>query len=286
MMIKCSRAAFYAAAFGITYLLALLAEKGEGKQKQEHFVLIHGLGHGAWCWYKVVTLLKQKGHRVVALDLTSNGINRDALSDEINSVAHYTDPLLKYLQSLGNDEKVTLVGHSLAGCPLAYAMEMYPDKISKAIYVAAFTPRNNQSFLSSSFPTVFPRLVASGLVALNYGKGDSEMPTSASLVLNHIKSFFYTESPEEDINLAASLLTPTPYPISMEVLNLSSENYGRVRKFYIMLMKDKLFLPEHQQYSVDQNPPERVFKMHGSDHSPFFSQPEQLCNLLIHIATL
>ncbi|KAH9309552.1 hypothetical protein KI387_037463, partial [Taxus chinensis] len=109
--------------------------------------------------------------------------------------------------------QATLVGHSFAGCPLSYAMEMYPNNVSKAIFLAAFTPRNNQSFLSSAFPT--------------------------------------------DICLAESLLTPTPYPISMEVLSLSNENYGCVRKIYIILMKDKLFLPAHQQYSVDQNPPER-----------------------------
>ncbi|KAH9309555.1 hypothetical protein KI387_037466, partial [Taxus chinensis] len=280
-----SAASVSVASIGILLILvALYVEEGEGKQ--EHFVLIHGLGHGAWCWYKVVTLLKQKGHRVVALDLTSNGINKAAPTDEVKSVAHYSEPLIQYLHSLGNDEKVTLVGHSLAGCPLSYAMEMYPNKVSKAIYLAAFTPRNNQSFLSSAFPTVFPRLVADGVVELNYGKGNSEMPTSASIVMDHAKPYLYNESPEEDTNLAVSLLTPTPYPISMEVLKLSDENYGSVRKFYIMLMKDKLFSPEHQQYSVDQNPPEGVFKMHASDHSPFFSQPEQLCNLLIHIATL
>jgi hypothetical protein len=50
--------------------------------------------------------------------------------------------------------QVTLVGHSLAGCPLSYAMEMYPSKISKAIFIAAFTPRNNQTFLSSANPKV------------------------------------------------------------------------------------------------------------------------------------
>ncbi|KAH9309554.1 hypothetical protein KI387_037465, partial [Taxus chinensis] len=172
-------------------------QEGEGKQEQEHFVLIHGLGHGAWCWYKVVTLLKQKGHRVVALDLTSNGINKAAPADEVTSVAHYSEPLIQYLQSLGDDEKVTLVGHSFAGCPLSYAMEMYPNKVSKAIFLAAFTPRNNQSFLTSGFPAVFPRLVANGVVEVNYGKGDSDIPTSASVVMDHAKHYLYNESPEE-----------------------------------------------------------------------------------------
>lgn len=70
----------------------------EGEIIKHHFVLIHGLGHGAWCWYKIVTLLKQKGHRVAALDLTSNGINRAA--------SHYAEPLLQYISNFDNEEKV------------------------------------------------------------------------------------------------------------------------------------------------------------------------------------
>ncbi|KAF0923473.1 hypothetical protein E2562_006362 [Oryza meyeriana var. granulata] len=34
----------------------------------KHFILVHGLCHGAWCWYKVVTMLCSVGHRVTALD--------------------------------------------------------------------------------------------------------------------------------------------------------------------------------------------------------------------------
>eukprot|EP00253_Pinus_taeda_P006561 PITA_06561 len=270
-------------AFGVILLLAFHVQEGEGSQ--EHFVLIHGLGHGAWCWYKIVTLLKQKGHKVTALDLTSNGINRAALTNEVNSIAHYAKPMVDYISNLGNDETVTLVGHSLGGCPLSYAMEMYPTKISKAIFVSAFTPRNNQSFLSSSNPKSFARLVENGVIVLNR-ESDSEQPTSASLALHHVKSYLYNNSPDEDASLALSLLTPTPFPISVEILKLSEERYGSIRRFYIMLMKDRLFPPEYQEYTITQNPPEKLFKMHASDHSPFFSQPQQLCNLLIHIATL
>eukprot|EP00253_Pinus_taeda_P002469 PITA_02469 len=261
-------------AFGVILLLTFHLQESEGRQ--EHFVLIHGLGHGAWCWYKIVTLLKQKGHRVAALDL-----NRAAP----NSIEHYAKPLLDYISNLGNDEKVTLVGHSLGGCPLSYAMEMYPTKISKAIFVSAFTPRNNQSFLSSANPKNFARLVGNGVIVLNR-EADSEQPTSASLAIDHVKSYLYNKSPDEDVSLAQTLLTSTPFPISVEILKLSEEKYGSIRRFYIMSMEDRLLPPEYQEYSIAQNPPEKVFKLHASDHSSFFSQPEQLCNLLVHIATL
>jgi hypothetical protein len=31
-------------------------------------VLVHGLCHGAWCWYKAATALESAGHRVTALE--------------------------------------------------------------------------------------------------------------------------------------------------------------------------------------------------------------------------
>lgn len=274
-------------AFSVLLLVVSLPfQKGEGtkqKKQQHHFVFIHGLGHGAWCWYKVVSLLEREGHRAVALDLTSNGINKVA-SSEVNSLAKYSQPLIEYLESLDN-EMVTLVGHSMAGCVLPYAMELYPHKISKAVFIAGFMPRNNQSFLSSAYPETFPRLVSNGVVSLNY-KEAAQQPISASFNLDLLRSYLYNESPEEVVILAKSLLTPAPYPVAEEVLKLTEEKYGQVRRFYIMTMKDNLFLPQHQEATVTGNPPERAFALPASDHSPFYSCPLQLCNLLIHIATL
>ena len=37
------------------------------------YVLIHGSWHGAWCWEKVVALLEERRHRVVAPDLPGHG---------------------------------------------------------------------------------------------------------------------------------------------------------------------------------------------------------------------
>ncbi|GLT49958.1 hypothetical protein SLA2020_234790 [Shorea laevis] len=31
--------------------------------KQSHFILVHGVCHGAWSWYKLKPLLESAGHR-------------------------------------------------------------------------------------------------------------------------------------------------------------------------------------------------------------------------------
>ena len=44
-------------------------------------ILVHGTGHGGWCWYKVATLLRAAGHRVDAPDLAACGADARRLSD-------------------------------------------------------------------------------------------------------------------------------------------------------------------------------------------------------------
>ncbi|MQM02414.1 hypothetical protein Taro_035180 [Colocasia esculenta] len=107
------------------------------------FVLVHGEGFGAWCWYKCISLLEEAGLHPIALDLTGSGIDhRD--TDSITTMAEYTKPLLDFLQNLPEDEKVILVGHSCGGASISYALECYPKKISKAVFVTATMVTNGK----------------------------------------------------------------------------------------------------------------------------------------------
>lgn len=110
---------------------------------KKHFILVHGFCHGAWCWYKLVALLKLAGHHVTALDLTASGINPKQLN-EVYSISDYVHPLMEFLASnIPEDEKVILVGHSYAGLCISLAMESFPQKILVAVFVTAYMPHYN-----------------------------------------------------------------------------------------------------------------------------------------------
>ena len=49
--------------------------------KKYQFVLIHGAWHGAWCWEKVVPLLKEAGHQVHTIDLPGLGEDQTPISE-------------------------------------------------------------------------------------------------------------------------------------------------------------------------------------------------------------
>ncbi|EPS63353.1 hypothetical protein M569_11432, partial [Genlisea aurea] len=106
------------------------------KLETNHFVLVHGGGFGAWCWYKTIALLEEGGFRVSAVDLTGSGIHSFD-TNSITSLAHYVKPLTDLLGKLNDGEKVILVGHDFGGACISYAMELHPSKVSKAIFLAA-----------------------------------------------------------------------------------------------------------------------------------------------------
>ncbi|RRT45657.1 hypothetical protein BHE74_00059793 [Ensete ventricosum] len=99
-------------------------------------ILVHGEGFGAWCWYKTLTLLEEVGLLPIALDLKGSGID---LTDpnSVTTLENYSKPLTDYLHSLPDDDKVILVGHSFGGASVSYALECYPKKISKAVFLSA-----------------------------------------------------------------------------------------------------------------------------------------------------
>ena len=69
-------------------------------------MLVHGVQHGAWCWFKTKHLMESAGHRVTAVDLTSAGTSIvDA--DDVKSFDHYNQPLYTVLESLAESEKVS-----------------------------------------------------------------------------------------------------------------------------------------------------------------------------------
>lgn len=70
-----------------------------------HFVLVHGGGFGAWCWYKSIALLEDSGFKVSAIDLTGSGIS-SFNTNKVTSIAEYAKPLTGFLEALGDLDKV------------------------------------------------------------------------------------------------------------------------------------------------------------------------------------
>lgn len=74
-------------------------------QRPAHFVLVHGISGGSWCWYKIRCLMENSGYRVSCIDLKGAGID-PADADSVHSFDDYNKPLMDFMSSLPDNEKV------------------------------------------------------------------------------------------------------------------------------------------------------------------------------------
>ena len=110
------------------------------------YVLIHGSWHGAWCWYKIIPLLQQAGHRVIALDLPGHG--RDWTTPGEVSLQRYVESVCNVLDAQA--ESVILVGHSRGGIVISQTAEHRSDKIRTLVYLAAFLIPNGETLMTTA----------------------------------------------------------------------------------------------------------------------------------------
>ncbi|GMJ09577.1 methyl esterase 13, ARABIDOPSIS THALIANA METHYL ESTERASE 13 [Hibiscus trionum] len=248
-----------------------------------HFVLVHGGGFGAWCWYKTMTLLIETGFKVDVVDLTGSGVSSFD-TNSITSLAHYVKPLTDIFDKLQDGKKVILVGHDFGGACISFVMELYPPKIAKAVFIAAAMLTNGQNTLD-----IFSKQMGSNDLMRQaqiflYGNGRNKPPTAVDFDKTLLRDLFFNQCSTKDVALASVSMRPIPFKPVLEKLTLSDTNYGSVRRFYIKTQEDCAISMFLQEAMIKSDPPERVFQIKGSDHAPFFSRPQGLHRILVEIA--
>lgn len=248
-------------------------------------VLVHGGGFGAWCWYKTISLLEDSGFRVNAIDLTGSGIHSYD-TNKISSLSEYAEPLTSYLEGLGDAEKVILVAHDLGGACVSYAMEMFPSKVAKAVFLCAAMLTNGNSALDMFQQQMDTNGTLQKAQAFVYSNGKDRPPTAINVDRALLRDLLFNQSPSKDVSLASVSMRPIPFAPVLEKLVLTAENYGSVRRFYVETTEDNAIPLPLQQSMCGANPPEKVLRLKGADHAPFFSKPQALHKTLVEIAAM
>ncbi|XP_010528416.1 PREDICTED: putative methylesterase 11, chloroplastic [Tarenaya hassleriana] len=256
-----------------------------GDLETNHLVLIHGGGFGAWCWYKTIALLEEDCFKVTAIDLAGCGINSCDVNG-ITSLSQYVKPLTDFLEKLLDGEKVILVGHDFGGACISYAMELFPSKISKAVFVAAAMLTTGQSALDVFSQQEGQSDLMRKAQIFRYPNGNGRPPTAIDLDKSLLKDLLFNQSPSKDIALACVSMKPIPFAPILEKLSLSDGRYGSVRRFYVETLEDYAMPVTLQEKMINSSPPEKVFRLKGGDHSPFFSKPQALHKILIEITKI
>lgn len=125
------------------------------------FMLIHGGGHGGWCYQPVARLLQAQGHIVYAPSLTGLGDRSHLLRPDIDLDFQINDVVqLLHYEDLRD---VIIVGHSYGGMVITGVADRAFDRIGHRVYLDAAYPVDGEA-LSEHAPMVVEARQASRVV--------------------------------------------------------------------------------------------------------------------------
>jgi pimeloyl-ACP methyl ester carboxylesterase len=116
------------------------------------FVLVHGGGHGGWCYQPVARRLQAEGHVVYAPSLTGLGDREHLLSDKVDLDLQIEDVVkLLHFEDLRD---AIIVGHSYGGMVITGAADRATDRVGHRVYLDAAYPANGQSLMDHAGPVI------------------------------------------------------------------------------------------------------------------------------------
>lgn len=125
-------------------------------------VLVHGAGHGGWCWRAVADLLRAKGCRVFTPTLTGLGERRHLRSPDITLETHIDDivNLIEAEELL----RVNLVAHSYGGTVITGVCDRMKERIRAVVFLDANTPGNGEPTIPGLTPEGVERMTGQPLL--------------------------------------------------------------------------------------------------------------------------
>ena len=228
------------------------------------FLLIHGSGHGAWCWRDVLPLLRAGGHTARAIDLPG-------LGDDATPPAEVT--LASTVEAIGTalSDRTVLVGHSLGGIAITQVAEAFPDRIARLVYLTAWVPAAGQSAGDLRRAWASADLQAATRL--------SDDGTTTSFDPDAVADLFFHDCPAEAVAFAKTRLRPQPIAPARTAVTLTARAMG-VPRSYIRCTGDRA-IPAAAQIALADGWDD-VHEI-ACGHSPFFAAPGRLAETLVAI---
>ena len=175
------------------------------------YVLVHGGGHGGWCYQPLARLLRSAGHEVYTPTLTGLGERAHLLSEDVDLDMHIRD-VVAVLQ-FEDLHAVILVGHSYGGMVITGVADRASDRIGRLVYLDAATPADGQSLVDVAGPVI------------EVVRPAGQMVDGVELVLlpSPEAGAFYGVTDPDDLAWMADRLTGHPWKCFEQKLQLENE---------------------------------------------------------------
>src|SRR5215469_314913 len=214
------RRSFLASAAVATAASAGASRRAAAATAAKTFVLVHGAWHGGWCWSKVASILRGRGHTVLTPTQTGLGERSHLLSPAIDLDMFVTD--IANVLRFEDLKDVVLVGHSFGGNAISGVADRMPERLRQLVYLDAVILENGQTVFSQ----LPPDIVAARTKSAQESSGGLSLPVYPA-------SAFGVSRPEE-VQWVESRLTPHPLKTYTTPLKLANPVGNGVPTVYIV----------------------------------------------------
>lgn len=230
-------------------------------------ILVHGAYHGAWCWVPLLDCLNDAGVEAHASDLPGHGTAEGWISDQ--TMTNYIEAVVRQIDEM--DKPVTLVGHSMGGAIVAACAEARPDKVERAVFLAAYIPANDE--------TVGELVKADEASFVGAERIDVAGNDAVSLKTGTLSDAFYSGATPKQLAWAEDRVQLQGFEPFTHKFTLSDKEFGSVSKSAIICTEDRAISPSHQRWMAERAGCDPIIDL-ASDHSPFVTNANALAEIL------
>ncbi len=234
------------------------------------FVLVHGGGHGGWCFNRVAPLLRAAGHEVYTPTLTGLGERVHLLRPDVDLDMHNTDVihLLEYEDLTG----VFLLGHSYGGMVITGVADRALSRIGHLIYLDAAHPKNGESLADLT-----PEMMGMAHSEMRVIDGVELVLFPDSQAINYLGV-----TDPADFEWMKSKITPHPWKCFTQKLRLTDE--AAVRRIPRTNINCTVSLgmstPERRERQLDGD---QNFEI-DTGHDLMITEPRAVAEMLLKVA--
>jgi hypothetical protein len=229
------------------------------------FGLVHGAGHGAWCWERLVPALEARGHRAVAVDLPCD--------DPAAGCVRYAEIVDAALPPA---EDLVLVGHSLAGLTIPLVAARRP--LRRLVFLCALIPSFGLSLLDqlAADPEMYDPVLRGHPGRVTDPDGSTWFRDEAAA-----RDVFYHDCAPDDVRRAFARLRRQAAAPRREPCPLAA--WPPASPAYVLCRDDRAVSPAWSRREAAARLGVQPIELEGS-HSPFYSRPAELAAVLDRLA--
>jgi pimeloyl-ACP methyl ester carboxylesterase len=234
-------------------------------------VLVHGGGHGGWCWKWTAAALRSGGHEVYTPSLTGFG-ERSHLAEMATSFRTFVDDVANVIH-FEDLHDVVLVGHSMGGVVIPRVAEAVPDRIARVVWLTAAVCADGESLLDTIPPSPWVR------AAVTLGP-DGTAHTDPDRILDAILP---DGTPAQRAFVRDRHLPYPPHAL-VEPGRLSAFLALDLPTAYVVATEDRTIEPDVQRRLAARLPGARLAAI-DAGHDCMIAQPDEVARVLAAVGT-